>query len=76
MQDNESDRGKRDGPVFPDGKTQRPTKVTIADIAELRKIFEDSKLAKWVVLAGVGGIVELIRLLYDIAKYCHTKGIF
>ena len=74
MPDKESDRGKEAGPLFPEKKTPRPTKVTIPEIAELRKIFEDSKLAKWVILAGVGGVVEVLRLLYDVVKYVFTKG--
>ena len=74
MSDNESDRGKKDGPVFPDEKPPRPSKISIAEIAALRKIFEDSSLAKWVVLAGIGGAVELIRGCVDIAKYFFAKG--
>jgi hypothetical protein len=72
----ESIRGSKGGPVFP--ATSKPTKISIAEIAELRKIFEDSKLAKWVVLSGIGGMVgglaELIRGCVDIAKYLHAKG--
>jgi hypothetical protein len=68
----ESLRGSKEGPIFP--QPAKPTKISIAEIAELRKIFEDSSLAKWVVLAGVGGAVELIRLFVDIAKYLHSKG--
>jgi hypothetical protein len=74
MSDSESDRGKKDGPVFPVEKPPRPSRITIAEIAELRKAFEDSSLAKWVVLAGVGGAVELVRLVYDIVRYVFTKG--
>ena len=68
MPDKESDRGNKDGPVFPDEKPPRPSKISIAEIAELRKIFEDSSLAKWVVLAGIGGAVELIRGFVDILR--------
>ena len=72
MSDNESERGLQKGPVFP--PNPKPSKITISEIAELRKVFEDSSLAKWVVLAGIGGLVELIRLIHDIAQYVHTKG--
>jgi hypothetical protein len=67
MADKESDRGREGGPLFI--APPKPTKISIAEIAELRKIFEDSKLAKWVFLAGVGGLVELIRGIVDIALY-------
>jgi hypothetical protein len=68
----ESIRGSKGGPVFP--PPTKPTKISIAEIAALRKIFEDSSLAKWVMLAGIGGLVELIRACVDIAKYFYTKG--
>jgi len=74
MPDKESDRGNQDGPIFP--TPPKPSKVSIAEIGELRKIFEDSKLAKWVILAGVGGIIEATRLGLDILRYAIDKGLF
>jgi hypothetical protein len=72
MANNESDRGRKGGPLF----TPKPksSKISISEIAELREAFEDSALAKWVVLAGIGGLVELIHLAYDIVKYVYAKG--
>jgi len=70
MPNNESEQK---GPLFT-SPNPKPSKITISEIAELRKVFEDSSLAKWVVLAGIGGLVELIRLIHDIAQYVHTKG--
>ena len=65
----ESSRGTNRGPLFtPPEKPPRPSKVSIAEIAALRKIFEDSSLAKWVVLAGIGGAAELLRALVDIVR--------
>lgn len=72
MSDNESDRGSKEGPLFP--PKPKSSKISISEIAELRKAFEDSALAKWVVLAGIGGLVELVRLAYDMVRYVYTKG--
>ena len=72
MPDNESGRGSNEGPVFP--PRPKSSKISISEIAELRKAFEDSSLAKWVILAGIGGFVEAVRLLWDIARYVHAKG--
>jgi len=52
----------------------KPSKITIPEMLELQKALKDSGLAKWIVLAGIGGAVELIRGLVDIAKYFYTKG--
>jgi hypothetical protein len=72
MSDKESDRGSPQGPVFP--PQPKSSKISISEIAELRKVFEDSALAKWVVLAGIGGLVELLRLAVDILRYVDNKG--
>jgi len=38
-------------------------------VTKFRKLFNDTGLKKWVVLAGVGGAVELVRLGWDILQY-------
>ena len=77
MPDKELDRGKENGPLFlsPE-KPPKPSKVSIDEIGQLRKIFEDSKLAKWIIWAGIGGMVELARLLWDILHSAIDKGLF
>jgi hypothetical protein len=71
----ESDRGKENAQVFPSDKSPKSSKVSIDEIAQLRKIFEDSSLAKWIIFAGLGGIgalvggaIELIHGLVDIIR--------
>jgi hypothetical protein len=63
-QDIEGGRGAGYAPA----KTSR---VSVADLRELKEILSDSGLTKWIVLAGVGGLVELIRAIVDIAQYFH-----
>ena len=38
-------------------------------LERFKKLFEDSPLAKWIVLAGVGGLVELVHTLWLAARY-------
>jgi hypothetical protein len=64
----ESIRGSKEGPGYFPAKPPKPSKISISEIPELRKAFEDSALAKWIVLAGAGGAVELIRGLVDIVR--------
>jgi hypothetical protein len=61
-------RGSKEGPGYFPAKPPKSSKISISEIGELRKAFEDSALAKWVVLAGIGGAVELIRALVDIVR--------
>jgi len=60
-----------------------PTRLTVDDINALNKMFKgqvsyfkdlfrESGLKWWIVFAGVGGAVELIRLLIDAGVYLWT----
>jgi hypothetical protein len=31
-----------------------------------KELFDDTGLSKWIILAGVGGVVELVRLVLDV----------
>jgi hypothetical protein len=67
MSDREPTRGDKEGSGFTPAKV-KPSKLSIPEFVELRKALEDSGLAKWVVLAGLGGLVELIRGLVDVVR--------
>jgi hypothetical protein len=56
------------GAGFSPAKTSR---VSFADLRELKEILKDPGLTKWIVLAGIGGFVELIRALVDVVRYLH-----
>lgn len=53
----------------PTEKPEAPTRLTIDEFLRVKKMFEDSPLAKWIVLAGIGGLVELIHTLWLAARY-------
>jgi hypothetical protein len=42
---------------------------------KFKKMFDDSHLRLWIVFAGVGGMVELLRLLVDFGRFlwCHYR---
>ncbi len=53
-----------------------PTRLTLDEFAQFKKLFEDSKLAKYVVMAGLGGLagillalVEVVRLIIALVKH-------
>jgi hypothetical protein len=46
----------------------KPPKYSLPELVEIKKAFIDSGLAKWIVLAGIGGLVELARALVDIVR--------
>jgi hypothetical protein len=53
-----------------------PTRLTIDEFAKFKEIFEDSPLAKYVVMAGLGGLagivlvlIEVVRVIIDIVKH-------
>ena len=34
-----------------------------------KQMFDDSGLSKWIILAGVGGLCELVRIIVDAVNY-------
>jgi hypothetical protein len=60
------------GPAENRGSGYTPAKssrISITDLRELKELLKDSGLGKWVVLAGFGGLVELLRAFLDVARY-------
>lgn len=53
-------------PARPSGK---PTKLTLDEFVQVKKIFEDSKLAKWIILAGIGALAELLHVVWLAIRY-------
>lgn len=43
-----------------------PARLLPSEIREFREALEDSKLAKWIVFAGIGGIAATIGALFEI----------
>jgi len=50
-----------------------PARLSLPEIKELGDFFkgllENTKLTKWIILAGVGGLCELLRLGWDAARF-------
>lgn len=49
------------------------TRMTIEDVQRMgtffRELIESTHLKKWIVLAGLGGLCELLRLGWDVFKF-------
>jgi len=52
-----------------------PAKLNLDEIERIKKMFEDSKLAKYIIMAGVTGVIlatiEIGRVVADLVHYCH-----
>lgn len=53
------------------------TLVTIEDVQRMgtffKELIESSHLKKWIILAGVGGICEGLRIAWDVAKFLLAR---
>jgi hypothetical protein len=51
----------------------QPTRLTPAEVQELgnffKQLLESSKLSKWIVLAGIGALVETAHILWQAARF-------
>lgn len=47
----------------------KPTKLTLEDIQKVKALFEDSKLAWWIIAAGIGGLAELAHVSWEAFVY-------
>ena len=45
-----------------------PARLLPSEIREFREALEDSRLAKWIVFAGLGGIFAIVG---TVAELCH-----
>jgi hypothetical protein len=55
-----------------------PTRLTIDEFAQFKKIFEDSPLSRYVILAGLGGVAGLVLMVIELVRvaaylYQHFK---
>jgi hypothetical protein len=52
------------------------TRMTIEDVQQIGTFFKDmiesTHLKWWIILAGVGGLCEAARLLWDVARFLLT----
>jgi hypothetical protein len=50
-----------------------PARLSLSEIKEIGEFFkgllEETTLTKWIVLAGVGGICELLRIIWDASRF-------
>ncbi len=53
-----------------------PTRLTFDEFVQFKKLFEDSPLAKYIIMAGVGGVVlasiEIVRGVIDLVRYIRS----
>ena len=47
-----------------------PARLTIAEVGQVKRLFEESSLAWWIRAAGAGAIVEILRVGWLAARYC------
>ncbi|HEY6267240.1 MAG TPA: hypothetical protein VIX11_02995 [Candidatus Acidoferrum sp.] len=66
----------RRGKFQPTEGPPEPTRLTIDEFVQFKKLFEDSPLAKYVIMAGVGGVmltaIEIIRGIIDLVRYIRS----
>lgn len=59
--------------ITPYTPSKRPTKLTLEemkDVAEFfRELFRDSWLPMWIVIAGVGALLEGLHILWLLLRY-------
>jgi hypothetical protein len=48
-----------------------PTRLTLDELAQFKKMFEDSRLAKYVKMAGIGGLVLMVIELVRVGPYLY-----
>lgn len=53
--------------------TSKPSKLTINEIGQVKELFEDSKLAKYIKMAGITGVIlasiEVGRLIVEAIRW-------
>ena len=68
MSTTKSKNGKKAGARDP-----ASTLVTIEDVQRMgtffKELIESTHLKKWIILAGVGGICEALRIVWDAARF-------
>jgi hypothetical protein len=47
--------------------------MTFEDIQRFKELFEDSSLAWWIMAAGIGGIAELLHVLWQALVYVSGR---
>jgi hypothetical protein len=56
--------------------TSKPSKLTIQEIGQVKELFEDSKLAKYIKMAGITGVIlasiEVGRLIVEAIRWYST----
>jgi hypothetical protein len=45
-----------------------PARLNIDEIERIKKLFEDSPLAKYIILAGVGGVAGVVLVLIEVGR--------
>ena len=58
---------RRNGSGF--NPSSEPSKLTIDDVAKLKKVLSDSGLSKWIIMAGIGAVLESLHILWLAARF-------
>lgn len=46
-----------------------PTRFSVDELSQLKKVLSDSGLSKWIIAAGVGAILEGLHIIWLAARY-------
>jgi hypothetical protein len=60
-------------PSYRPTETPQPVRLTLDEFTQFKKLFEDSTLAKYIIMAGISGVViaavELVRMLWSAVRW-------